>query len=569
MLVRGAGSHAVNIGADSETLEGPPITFQFFSPDIGLEKVVWLDSPANATAHFFAALDSLPSMRGAQFIIWCHNLDFDMVSFFYDRAAILRNDPCTFSFDGWTANIVYSAVKFARFEKGHKRVLLVDTLAYFLTKLEKLAIMVCPDLPKLKQPEGLGSRMFEKTDKNFIEYAMRDAVIAYRAGCEIAKIHSEFDVSLSVSAPHFASKVFRHSFLKASIPLPPRKLVYSALASYHGGKNNLTAPKGIYDNVYALDIRSAYPFAMDCLPSFSRPELYKHLSGRGSPKQLPACAIYKITGNARSCKWPALYDHHFKPLSGPFKNVWVTGFELNEALRAQEITLEETEGYYYQAEKDTEPSPFRAYVQEFFSKKEKPVDKIHREFYKLLLNSLYGKFIQTRGSGTMTSLTFDTDDERLDEIRVLLAGGLFNPFIATLITGHTRAYIHRLEHEYEALHTSTDGIFTLRKPQESPGLGGLSIEAHGKLLLLRNKLYIIYGKTDKPEPEKLRSRLFPDLEIIKFALHGFHADVHTLEAMYQNGLVEYEYIKVNKLRESIRRSLTPNKFEKRRSKVNF
>jgi hypothetical protein len=169
----------------------------------------------------------------------------------------------------------------------------------------------------------------------------------------------------------------------------------------------------------------------------------------------------------------------------------------------------------------------------------------------------------------MSTLSFDTDDKHLDEIRMLIAGGMFNPFIATLTTGHTRAYIHRLEHEYEALHTSTDGIFTQKKPQESSGLGGLSIEAYGTLLLLRNKLYIFYGKTDKPEPEKKRSALFPKLEIVKWALHGFHSTVETLEAMYENGLTEYDYIKVNKLRESLRRNLTPNKFEKRRSKVNF
>jgi hypothetical protein len=483
---------------------------------------------------------------------------------------MLRNDPCEFEFNGWKSNIVYSAVKFARFEKGNKRVLLVDTLAYFLTKLEKLGEMVCPEMPKLPQPKGLGSLRFKPTDKKFIEYAMRDAVIAYRAGCEISKIHAEFDVSLSVSAPHFASKVFRHSFLKASIPLPPRKIVYSALASYHGGKNNLTAQKGIYHDVYALDIRSAYPFAMASLPSFSKPELFQTILGQGHPGSLlPSCGIYKITGEASPCKWPALYDHHFKPLAGPFSGVWVTGYELNEALRSTEVELTDTWGYFYQAEKDTESSPFRAYVQEFFTKKEKPEDKIHREFYKLLLNSLYGKFIQTRGSGSMSTLSFDTDDKHLDEIRMLIAGGMFNPFIATLITGHTRAYIHRLEHEYEALHTSTDGIFTQKKPQESSGLGGLSIEAYGTLLLLRNKLYIFYGKTDKPESEKKRSALFPKLEIIKWALHGFHSTVENLEAMYASGANEYEYVKVNKLRESLRRNLTPNKFEKRRSKVNF
>jgi len=563
--------NVINIGVDTETMHGIPITFQFFSEDIPLEKILWIKTGAEASARFFAFLDTLPIRDGKIAIMWGHNLGFDMISFFFDRYNMLTDESIEGEFYGWETHIVYAHVKFARFRKGHKSVMLLVIFRYFLQSLEKLGEMVCPELPKLKMPKGLGQKKFKPTDKKFCAYAMRDALIAYRAGKQIHAMHHELDVPLCVSAPHFASKVFRRKFLKAPIPLPPRSIVYSAMHSYHGGKNNVTATAGFYKSVYAIDIRSAYPFAMSCFPSFSNHKLYKTIRGRGTPNSLPMYGIYKIEGTAKNCSWPILYNHAFKPIRGDFSDQWVTGFELNEALRSREVTLNNTEGYYYQAEKDKEPSAFRDYVNYFFAKKEKPEDKIHREFYKLLLNSLYGKFIQTRATHVMNDIVFDLDDNKMIDMAAIIAGGLFNPFIATLITGHTRAYIHRLEHEYKALHTSTDGVFTQITPKESPGLGGLSIEASGDLLLFRNKLYIFYvpiSKADKSKPLQV-STIFPDRAITKYALHGFHGTLSQLEQIHATGEKEYDYIKVNKLRESIRRNLAVNKFEMRHAKLNY
>lgn len=561
----------LNIGVDTETLAGEPITFQFYSAELGMDKILWLKSGADATRSFFNFLDSLNLRDGKMAVLWGHNLEFDMISFFYDRYKMLTDESIEGNFYGWDTHIVYAHVKFARFRKGKKTVMLIDTFAYFTTSLAKLADMVCPELPKLEPPPGLGSRRYSASNKKFVEYAMRDALIAYRAGVEIHKMHNELDIPLCVSAPHFASKVFRRKFLKLPIPLPPRSIVYSAMHSYHGGKNNVTATAGFYRGVRAVDIRSAYPFAMAGFPSFSNPKLYKTIRGSGTPKRLPPFAIYKIDGTAADCPYPSLYNHSFKPLVGDFSGQWVTGFELNEALARGEVRLMRTEGYYYDAEKDNEPSPFAEYVTHWFNKKEKPEDKIHRECYKLLLNSLYGKFIQTRSNAIMSDLVFDLDDNKLVDAAEIIAGGLFNPFIATLITGHTRAYIHRLEHDYKALHTSTDGVFTQKKPRLSQGLGGLSVEASGDLLLLRNKLYIFYAPISSIPKGKqyTASTIHPKLAITKYALHGFHGTLSQLEQIWVSGNREYEYIKVNKLRESIRRNLTVNKFEPRRATLNF
>ena len=194
------------------------------------------------------------------------------------------------------------------------------------------------------------------------------------------------------------------------------------------------------------------------------------------------------------------------------------------------------------------------------------------------MNALYGKFIQTRILNGLSDLTFDIDEGKLLFDASVQAGGLFNPFIASLITGHTRAFIHSLEHKYNALHTSTDGIQTQKKPiglsayGKAGTLGSVSIECSGDCLILRNKLYLFYSRMDakdKRNPRIMRSKIFPGKKIIKYALHGFHGDAHTLEMLWKTGTRDYEYVKVNKLRESLRRKLKVNDFVTRSATLNL
>lgn len=563
------------IGVDSETMEGEPITFQFYGddcPDNGL--MVWTKSKT-ATRDFLGALTKiLRHKKSTETVLFGHNLAFDLVSFFHDRHIMFKNEEFSFSFNGWNVDGIYSNVVFCSLRNSSHTVHIIDTFAYFQQSLAKLANVFCPDLPKLKAPVGLGSKRFAKTDEEFNAYAMRDSEIAYQIGKYIVDMHARYNAPISVSAPHLASRIFRVKHLQKAIPLPSKNIVYAALHSYHGGKNNLAAAAGWYEKVYSLDIVSAYPAAMKDLPSFSNAKLYKKIQGTGRINSVPDYGIYRVSGIVNKCKWPILFDHKFKPVFGDMEEIWVTGFELNEAILSGEIKINSLYGFYYDAKADKESSPFKSYIDEFFVKKDKAESEPERLFYKIMMNSLYGKFIQTtdhEGLKGFRELLFDIENENLSSERYIIAGGLFNPFIATLITGKVRAQIHRLEHRYKALHTATDGIFTQQKPKERIGLGGEKIDCFGDLLLLRNKCYIIYGdaKTAKKYPKAFPSKTFKGKWILKYAHHGFYGTVHDMEKMYVNGLREYEYTKVNKLKESLRRGLTVNKFEKRKANFNY
>lgn len=572
----------VSIGGDTETCDGDINTFQHSYISGGIEhNAVHFCRPENAEELFLAFLDSLPKTRDRTYVYWCHNLAFDLPMLFPDRKTVFRDEEFSFEQSGWEISGIYSHVVFCELRKGDKHVMILDTGAYFKARLDVLAKSFCPELPKLVAPADIGKRFFYPKDKQHVEYAQRDSVITRVIGQAIIDMHAKYNIPLSVSAPHMASRVFRRKFLKRTIPLPTTGCIYASLHSYHGGKNNFPAGKGFFKGVKCVDIKSAYPFAMSFLPSFSERGLYFRYSAVAGamPRSVPSFGVYKVCGFAPETKYPIVYNAAFKPVFGEVTDIWLSGFELNQALKTDSFQMTSCTGYYYDAGKDSNVSPFKSYVNHFYTEKErKGIPKWERDFYKLLMNSLYGKFVETRNVHTLLNVRYDVDTNETEFSLELVAGGLFNPFVASLITGHTRAYIHQLEIDLHALHTSTDGIMTQKGKKFlssylSEGLGGLSIEAEGDALLLRNKLYIIYTR-DKSKAAKgldelpLASTTRPGMYIAKYALHGYFGNVLFLETMVKEGLHEYEFTKVNKLRESLRRGLKLNRFQLQKRKLN-
>ena len=562
-------------GADTETMEGAPITFQFYSADEDHEcaDVIFLDDPEEA----LSTLIRWCAQREAKkiHVVYVHNLDFDAISFFwtddrrYHRELSLDGEfkfSATVDRRKWTIRGVYGEPTFFSVSDGHKiNVTFVDSFSWFKASLARAASLFCPNLPKLQRPAGLGKRRFDRTDREFCKYALRDAEVAYHMGLAIEALHQEFDVRQCVSIPDTGARIFRHRYVRESIPLPSKEIITASMFAYHGGKNNFTGKPGWYRGVTALDISSAYPHAMSQLPHFTQADAYRTLKFGSRTKKVPLLGVYYVQGEVADCAWPILYSHSFKPLTGCLiENLWVTGFELQEALDSDEFRMRSALGYVYDVdrEKTRGASSFARYVADFYALKESEPDRVKRALYKLLLNSLYGKFIQTRKRGSQDVMD-EWDNVTSTDVEIV-AGGLFHPFIAALITGHTRAAIHRLEHEYKAVHTSTDGILTLAKIDAQqfgkPKLGGLTIEAQGDAIILRNKLYILYS--DEGD-EADASNVFKGKFIAKYALHGFQGTVFELEKMIVSGRRKYSREKPNRLKESIRRKLVPNQFVSR------
>lgn len=550
-------------GGDTETVNGRPLSMQFYSEDVACDQITFVNAKS-ATSSFLSWCGSRKAH--CLHVVYIHNLGFDLIEFLWSHYAKLveGNGEFEFRIGRWHIKGVYGTPTFCTITDASKRrIMLVDSFSFFRGSLFKAAALFCPDLPKLKHPKGLGEKVFTAKDKVFCAYAMRDAEVTYHIGRAIEKLHVEFDLQQCVSVADMAARIFRHRFLTYTIPQPHRSVIEVALASYHGGKNNVAVDPGWYEDVVSLDFSSAYPAAMASFPSFADEDLYRPFRGlRGKRiKSVPDLSVCVVSGKVEACRWPVLFSHSFKPLAGTIDRVCVQGFEVNEALRSGELDVSSIRGTYYDAERDHGAPALRAFVEDFYRRKETETDKVMRFMYKLILNSISGKFIQTRKTGRVAY--FDLDAGESVTAAELTAGGMFHPFIASATTAHTRANIHRAEHQYKALHTATDGIFSQssRVPRQEKGLGVLSPDARGTLLLIRGKLYILYG--DKPTKDSQPSRAFKGKHIVKEARHGFQGTVFDLEKLVVSGRRKYTVNRPNRLKESVKRGLTPNEFVKR------
>ena len=402
-------------------------------------------------------------------------------------------------------------------------------------------------------------------DAGFHAYAMRDVEVAYHIGKSVQELIREFDIRQPVSLADMSAKIFRHAYLQHTIPQPDKSVILAALKSYHGGKNNVVkgAAPGWHMDMTSMDISSAYPYAMSLLPSMSYKKLYKRYKKiNRHVREVPPLGVYQVSGHADTCDWPVIFHHGFDSIQGKFTNVWIQGVELNEALRSGEVHIRSIRGHYYEAEKDNRLSPFKGFCGDFYERKETEKNAVRKYAFKITLNSVYGKFIQTRKNSRIIYTNIDTGET--EETHALIAGGMFHPFIATAITAHTRAYIHQLEHAHQAIHTATDGIYTkykrIKRVPLAPksGLGSMEIEHRGDLVLLRNKCYILYHKSGKT-----KSQYFKGKRIVKFAKHGFQGTVYDLEKCVAHGTRRYKHSRPNRLRESIKRGLAVNDFVER------
>lgn len=560
------------VGFDSETLKGEPMTLQFWGEK---QQDIYAVNESTAEETFLRALEKYATNDNTLTTIFCHHLAFDILSAFPKRLGEFADGYFNISSRGWDISGVFGRPTFARASKDRRRILIVDTGKFCRqgTSLVELAESYCPDLPKLRMPIGLGTKKFSVRDSSFVSYAMRDAEIAYRFGKIIAGWHEKYDIQMSLSGPHMAAQVFRRHYVQDIIPLAPRAICYQSIRAYHGGIQRAPWSPNFWPDINCIDIVSAYPHAMHSCPSFTNPRLYRTL--RASKGRVPDFGVYRVKGFAKQDPHCCLFDAEFRSVHGEF-DIYSTGFEINRFLSLKGGSISKVTGWYYDAEKDNAHRPMRAYVDNFFTMKSTAENKTERESAKLLLNSLYGKFIQTR---VEEEPYYDVQADELITDTTLRAGGLFNPFIAACITGHTRSRLCLLEHEHTAVHSATDGIIASKKNTRAiklgTKLGDLSIEASGDALIVRPKLYIIYSDTTKLRQRDSNKLLKSEVRrgertyISKYALHGFRGRVGELEHMLKKGVTEYQYTHVVGLRESLKTKLgRANNFIQREGKLN-
>lgn len=552
---------------DVETFEGRPLTIQL-ADNAKDASIYWVDEETifPTFLHWIQ-----PRIQRKQVnVCFFHFLAHDLPALLYKYVDKFSENQFSFEAEGVKIDVLAAKIFYAKIIYPDETVLhIIDSFRFYTTSLAKAGKALGCINGKFEKPKGLGKKKFTPLDQNFVDYALQDALLGWEIGKHIIAMHEEFDVPLCISAPQFAARVFTRHFLKEGerIPFPNKHVINASLFSYHGGKNGFYVHPGRYRNVTELDISSAYPNAMRKIPQMIAGK-YEYVS-EFNPSFV---GVYKINGIMKECRYAPFMTHEGKAIHGPCKivDLWVTSFELQEALRTGEFILETVTGWRWNPDPTYPNNPLAEYAKVFYAKKEScPKGNPEYLTFKLLLNGLYGKFLQNIevNSEIQAEWIVQEDGTRTRVKRTHKAGGLFNPFIATLITGEVRAYLHRLEHQYEAIHASTDSIKTLHiieKAALPKGLGGLNIEISGDCILLRNKLYMHYdGPLKECRFADFIKAYAPDrpyhCKPKKYALHGFWGTFDELLAMTERKVTKYQVEHLYKVREALNQGLQPLK----------
>lgn len=542
------------IGFDSEAENGRPFLFQFSLPDTSDSDAILIEippEPFEGLRAFMRFVHHTCTRKDVEYLIWGFNLGYEFTQLFGDleddvkqlddieiKYTVTAREDSKRAVGNYRLTIAQGKRHLLTIfnESTRRTVRLYDAYAYYKTKLGTAGEM----LGIGNKTEGLDRENITRasmSDPLFIEYAKRDAWITRRLGEHIVNMHKEYDVRQTISAPHFASTVFRRHYISKVIDVPPPDLEQAGLYSYHGGKNGFYLDRPTHlENIYQYDITSAYPEAMAQLPDIESSEwIY-------TDHYVPNVhAIYIADLTYTRCRYRGMMNPNGSwPDSGRITEAYLTSYELDEMVSRNEATVHNARGWMIAG---IVRGALRDYVNDFFKMKAESTGP-QRETAKLFLNSLYGKFFQKVPLGVVGSYDLETGELIVTDPEADFdwrAGGLYHPPIASLITGYVRAKMHGMEHKYQALMTSTDGIFAYQPPDPADigkSLGKLTV-ANGDLKIWRERLYIFrpYGRESC---EKCTDEKPCDTHKPKAAFHGFRGKLAALDAIpLEKGIYDY------------------------------
>ena len=339
---------------------------------------------------------------------------------------------------------------------------------------------------------------------------------AVREDCRILydffnKFITNANITLGVSIASSSMNTFRKDFLKRIISFP-KALVDDALSSYHGGKV-LAYRLGMVEAKY-YDVNSLYPF-----------EMKKHRYSYKFHKELKEYKyiyddvkndnynyLMNVTYNVKDHS-PILYTYKGKLIPFLQNTQWITGKEYQK-LYELNADIQINKAYEFHSD-----YIFREFVDTFYNLRRKSTSKEEKQFYKIILNSLYGKMGQHKATSEFIAIDEIQDlvlkyliDNNKDKERILYNDTMvsiyddfvtlrkelpvrYNPLIASEVTANARIdnfnYTEIIGFD-NIVYTDTDSFFTT-KPYPSQYVSSSEL---GKLKLEDKMITEIFGVKD-------------------------------------------------------------------------
>jgi len=466
------------IGFDTETVltrHGEHFAYDFYSAQFynpELELNTFLTDPKDVSAMFSH------KTQGAIFLASNAEYDFTVLAKILDKNYFSMR--CLYN----GARFLYGKLE----RKGHCWTIYDLRNIFTNWSLAKMGKFL--KIQKLEKPEYLGKREPETRTEQFYfkQYAMRDAEIGYCAGKWLLNKFGRLNVSL----PAMAFNYFNRQHYPKGLYLRVEPDISAKLRlAYKGGRCESWV-RGTPDRkIYAYDVVSLYPSVMLEKPyPIGQNGLMLKSDIDLSHDGIALCTVKQDAEIPFLCTKALCKDGNIKLLfpNGTFTS-WFTYPELRyfsvkrlgKILKVEQAY--ETKGRKYY---------FKGFIEEFFGLKQ--TDKEHADFWKLCMNSLYGKFAQDAHSPEL-EVQSDNSILAVEKPFSRKQNFLTNILISAYITGFSRIKMHGYYEQIGAenlAYTDTDSIHCF-KPLANigKGLGEIDFKTEGLGTYIRSKFYIL------------------------------------------------------------------------------
>jgi len=533
------------IGLDTETYQEnkvmKPFLIQVYSEDF-----------QQPLAEIFEVYREEEMMRFCKFliskklrssVIATYNLAFDISTIYY----VLKDPRLKIKLIAHTGRTIG-----AKITHNKHLVTIIDLRNIIPSKsLNELAKTV--GLSKTEKPLFLGTERMKKlyeTNEEYRrrvrEYALNDAKITYHVAKKYYEIINELIESKKVkfTSGAYAVQIFKSRHADFDFPQYPNELEAKFKCAYRGGRTEVIK-RGVNDkplNYY--DINSLYPYVM-----YSYPYPYNYNNGNGRFVK-KADVNLDYLGIAKAL---IKVEHYLPPLG--VKRVTADKYErlifvegkIVDYFTYPELLYMEENGYgkIERVEETYEWKiwvyPFREYVTELYElRKKNAEDAFKNRIFKILMNSLYGKFGEYKNSEILL-LTSDgikkITSEEISKFRKY-----HNVVWAAFVTAYGRLELHKrmkaagFENVY---YCDTDSIITSSVLDVGKELGQLKLEGTappGRAVFIRSKFYVFDN-------------------VVKFRGFTVSTTYDELKELIKNNKLYIEQLRISKPLESLRRRI--------------
>lgn len=301
--------------------------------------------------------------------------------------------------------------------------------------------------------------------------------VMYRAGFALKEWYGPGALANYINSVH-SIRTHLAGVQITSGDMPPAVHNASKVA-FSGGRFELFRAGFIDGPIYAIDINSAYPYALTKLPSFEK-GTWRHIR---NPENISLFGVYRI-------KWKSPHATPFDVRPNPLfwrdnrgmisypsiAHGWYWSPEAAIVQGMEGITIEE--GWIWETESEERPWSFLAEMYETRMRLGK--SNLLSMPFKLGPNSLYGKYAQTVG---------------WDQKKILPPKSHALP-VAGWVTSYCRAMLWSVirQNPSSVIGVETDSVFTTQDPRTlnvpiGTGLGQWDIKEYDRMIYLQSGMY--------------------------------------------------------------------------------